>query len=34
MPFMINLRVDHVDGLLAKVRERGDNVLELCQPED
>jgi predicted enzyme related to lactoylglutathione lyase len=27
-PFMINLRVDDVDGMLAKLRERGDNVLE------
>ena len=27
-PFMVNLRVDDVDGLLAKLTERGANVLD------
>lgn len=27
-PFMINFRVDDLDGLLAKLRERGARVLE------
>jgi predicted enzyme related to lactoylglutathione lyase len=33
LPFMLNLRVDDLDGMLATLRERGVEVIKVLDPE-